>query len=204
VPLKADFYKPGSGKVVVAMSEVPKPDTAFPGASCLLCLGVASLAHSSLTTAVQTWPVDDWKALGPELQGLLKGKGQVADLSPTPFKADAFPRRSDAKPGEVAFDFRALKADSGADKALVVRVNALGVWRNYSAYVPTGVPTAIIKGEALIVDLTTQQLEWYEPFDVSLPAEGNWDEPPKFAGLANAYFQAIERVKDRLKQALGR
>ena len=204
IALNSDFYKPGGGKVVVALSEVPKPDTAFPGADCLLCLGVASAMHSTLTTAVQSWPVDDWLALGPELQGLLKSKGQTVELSATPFKRDAFPQRSDAKPGESRFDFRALKASSGADKALVVRVHALGIWRNYSAYIPTGVPRAVLKGDVLIVDLNTQQLEWYEPFDLSQSADGNWDEPPKFAGLANAYFQVIERGKDRLKQALSR
>jgi hypothetical protein len=32
-------------------------------------------------------------------------------------------------------------------------------------------------------------------------AEGNWDEPPKFPGMTNAYFQTIELARDRLREA---
>lgn len=43
-----------AGRVGVVMTPLPKVDTYFPGASCLLCLAAASIANSSLTTHTQT------------------------------------------------------------------------------------------------------------------------------------------------------
>ena len=48
-----------SGRVGVAMTALPKVDTAFPGASCLLCLATASAANSSLTKHTHALTADE-------------------------------------------------------------------------------------------------------------------------------------------------
>jgi hypothetical protein len=35
---------------------------------------------------------------------------------------------------------------------------------------------------------------------VQKATDGDWDEPPKFPGLTNAYFQAVEQFKDGAKK----
>lgn len=201
VPLGKDFYTGRTDRIGVVMAELPAPDTAFPGADCLLCLGVASLANSSLTTVVKAWPVDDLKALPDELAALLRARQQKVVMAPTPIKLSELPDRK-PEAGFARKDFSALKARLDVDRLLVVNVVALGAWRNYASYVPTGAPRAVVKGEAFIVNLADHKYDWYEVLDLSALAEGAWDEPPKFPGMTNAYFQTVEMTRDRVRKAI--
>lgn len=203
IGLNGDYFTTRSGRIGVAVSELPKPDTVFPGADCLLCLAAASIANNAMTSSVVTWSVDDLKPLKGELATLLNARGQQAVALDDALKFDALPDRSGAEPGFARKDFTAFKA-RGVDRLLVVRLNALGAWRNYAAYVPTGAPRAVFKAEAYIVDLATHRLDWYQTFDLARMAEGNWDEPPKFPALTNAHFQVLEEGKDAIKKAFER
>lgn len=199
VGLAGDYFSARSGRIGVAMTAIPAPDTNFPGADCLLCLAAASVANREMTTAVATWSTEDLKALKAELVAALAARGQQAQAIDEPLKLDALPERA-AEPGMARRDFSAVRQRAGVDRLLVVDIGALGAWRNYAAYVPTGAPRAVFKAEAYIVDLATHKLEWYERFDLGRAAEGNWDEPPKFPGLSNAHFQVLEEGKDAIKK----
>lgn len=205
VGLAADYFSATRpGRIGLAMYPLPAPDTSFPGADCLLCLAIASTANSSMTTAVKTWSNEDLGNLKGELASVLTQRGLQAVVIEEQINAKAYPDRKQAEPGFARKDFSALKATAGVDRLLVVNLSMLGVSRHYAAYIPTGVPQAVLTGEAFIVDLDSHRLDWYEKFDLARGADGNWDEPPKFPGLTNAYFQVIEEVKDSLKKALAK
>jgi hypothetical protein len=99
-------------------------------------------------------------------------------------------------PNTARKDFSALKKKHNLDKILVINISSLGIWRNYSAYIPNGDPKAVVKGQGYLVNLKSNTYDWYQPVDVAKSAGGKWDEEPKFPGLTNAYFQAIELGKD--------
>jgi hypothetical protein len=82
------------------------------------------------------------------------------------------------------------------DRLLVIDITTLGVMRPYSAYVPTGAPRGILEGRGYLVNLSNNSYEWYQRVQVYRAADGQWDEPPKFPGLTNAYYQVIELGKD--------
>jgi hypothetical protein len=42
------------------------------------------------------------------------------------------------------------------------------------------------------------------PLTVMKAADGKWDEPDRFPGLTNAYYQALESSRDRLLQPFAR
>ena len=205
----ADNYlvsgKAKKGKIGVVMVELPKPDTAFPGANCLLCLGVANGMHSSLNKEVQTFSTAELKALPRDVVALLKKQGLDAVLIDEPLKIDALP---DLNAGDAVNksrkNFSSLKAKYKVDRLLVVHFTALGVWRSYSAYVPNDPPKAVVVGNASLVDLATHSLDWYLPVNISRAADGNWDEPPKFPGLTNAYYQVLESGMDVIKKPFAR
>ena len=90
----------------------------------------------------------------------------------------------------------------GVDKLLLIDVGALGFERTYSAYVPTSDAKAVLRGSASLIDLKTHALEWYQPLSIVKASDGPWDEPPKFPGLSNAYFQVIELTKDEVLKPL--
>lgn len=201
----ADNYfvsgKAKQGKIGVVMVELPKPDTAFPGANCLLCLGVANGMHSSLNKEVQTFSTTELQPLPRDVVALLKKQGLDAVLIDEPLKIEALP---DLNAGDAVNksrkNFTSLKAKYKVDRLLVVHFTALGVWRSYSAYVPTDPPKAVVVGNASLIDLATHSLDWYLPVTVSRAAEGEWDEPPKFPGLTNAYYQVLETSMDAIKK----
>jgi len=73
----------------------------------------------------------------------------------------------------------------------------VGVERSYSSYIPNGSPHAYLTGKGYLVNLSNNTYEWYRPVRIVRGAEGDkWDEPPKFPGLTNAYFQVLEMSKD--------
>jgi hypothetical protein len=203
VDLAPDYLRTASTKnnrIGVVMADLPKADTAFPGAFCLLCLGVANLAHTQMNKEVQSFSTDELKPLPAELVALLQKQGFDAVLITDPLKVSELPDLGAADPvNKSRKNFGTLKTKHKLDRLLVVDFAALGVWRSYSAYVPSDVPKAVAKGGAFIVDLSTHTLEWFMPLDLSRAADGVWDEPPKFPGLSNAYYQVLETAKDRIK-----
>jgi hypothetical protein len=189
-----------SVRVGVAMAPLPKADTFFPGADCLLCIAAASVANSSLTAHTKTLPVDDLATLKNEMADLLRKKGATVKVIADEIRIADLPGANNSGPNVAKKDFTGLKGKYEIDKLLVINVATAGMWRTYSAYFPTAEPKAIVAGLGFMVDLSSNTYEWYEPLNVLKAAEGKWDEPPKFPGLTNAYFQAIEVGKDALKK----
>ena len=208
VDLAADYFaaaKAKPGRIGVVMADLPKPDTEFPGAGCLLCIAVANGAHSALSKEVQAFSTAELKPLPADLVALLKKQGLDAVLISDPLKVYDLPDLAASDPtNKSRKNFGALKTKHQIDRLLVVNITSLGVWRSYSAYVPTDVPKAILSGTASLIDLSTHALEWYLPLSLSRAAEGNWDEPPKFPGLSNAYYQVLETGMDLVKKPFTR
>ena len=195
--LKAD-----AGVVGVVMTAVPKVDTQFPGAGCLLCMAAASAMNSSLTDHVRTLPPEDVPALKDRAAALIQAKGAKSVVISTPLQVDTLPDFSGTEPNAARKDFRTLRDKLQVDKLVVIQVDNIGVHRTYSAYVPTAEPKAVFNGKVLLVNLKTNQLEWYHPFSLVKAADGAWDESPKFPRLTNAYFQALELGKDEALRPL--
>jgi len=97
-------------------------------------------------------------------------------------------------------DFSALQKKYKVDRLLVIEIASLGFVRTYSAYIPTSDPKGVLQGSGYIVNLNSNTYEWYLPVNISKSADKNWDEPPKFPGLTNAYFQVLELGKDAFLQ----
>ncbi|HEY0819941.1 MAG TPA: hypothetical protein VGD46_14250, partial [Rhizobacter sp.] len=96
-------------------------------------------------------------------------------------------------------DFASLKKTLNVDKLLVIEIQSVGMERPYASYIPTGAPVAVMAGAGYLINLDNNTYEWYQPVRIVRAADGNkWDEPPKFPGLTNAYFQALEMGKDEL------
>jgi hypothetical protein len=187
----------GHGTRIGVAMKVPKVDTSFPGASCLLCLAAASVANSSLTTYTQKLPSDDLVRVKSDLADLLRKKGYTPTMLPDDFAVDKLPK-GQGGPNKPVYDFSSLRGQYQIDKVVVVQISQLGISRNYSAYIPTGEPTGMVSGVGYMVNLADNTYEWYQPVAQSRTAGGPWDEAPNFPGLTNAYFQAVEGARDTL------
>ncbi len=181
------------------MTALPQVDTYFPGADCLLCIAAASVANSSLTTHTKSLGYEDLSGLTALLAELIRKRGGEPVVIAEDIKLDAY---ADRKVGEGVNesrkDFSTLQAKHRIDKLLLVDIRAIGFRRNYAAYFPTSDPKAILTGSGSLIDLKTQGLDWHAPLAIARASDGAWDEPPKYPGLSNAYFQMLELGKDEV------
>jgi hypothetical protein len=184
-----------SARIGVAMAPLPKVDTWFPGANCLLCIAAASATNSSLTTYTQTLPVDDVAHIKADVADALRKKGYNAVVLPEDLKIRDLPKGSEG-PNKAKYDFSSLASKYQIDKLVVIEIGSLGVKRNYAAYIPNGDPQAALVGTGYLVNLSNNTYEWYLPLEQVKGAAGSWDEPPKYPGLTNAYFQVVEGTRD--------
>lgn len=198
--LSDSVLQSGSGRLGVAMVALPKVDTEFPGAGCLLCYAFASSSNSKLTTHTHTLSNEDLQVLKTDLAGLIRAKGGNVTVIEDNINVEALPDYSAKGPDVAKKDFASLRQKYNVDKLLVIQIKAVGIWRSYSAYIPTGDPKAVVNGAGYIVNLSNNSYEWYMPVDVTKSADGTWDEPPSYPGLTNAYFQAVELAKDIFKK----
>jgi len=200
VQLDKTTIGPKAGRIGVAMAPLPKVDTDFPGAGCLLCLAAASVANSSLTTHARTLPYEELPKLKSDVAELLRKKGNEVTVITEDLNVAALPDAGAKGPNIARKDFSALRQKYNVDKLLVIEINALGFVRPYSAYIPTSDPKGVLRGTGYIVNLNSNAYEWYLPVSIAKSADKAWDEPPKFPGLTNAYFQTLELGKDSFSQ----
>ncbi|MEX8517678.1 MAG: hypothetical protein AB3X44_04050 [Leptothrix sp. (in: b-proteobacteria)] len=193
-----------NSRVGVAVLPIPAADTEFPGAGCLLCYAAASVANSTLTEHTKTLGPEELPKLRTEVADLLRKRGINAVEITTDLKLKELPDFSGTAGANVAAkDFSRLRSALNVDKLVVIDVKFIGFQRNYSSYVPTGNPNARFSATGYLVNLSTNTYEWYLPVNVLKSSDGSWDEPPKFPGLTNAYYQSLEIGKDTLLKPLG-
>lgn len=189
-------------KVGLYVSNVPKITTSFPGASCLLCLAAASMANSSLTTQVETYQAKQLQSSKEKLIGMLKEKGVEVVVIDTLIKESAMKKRVNPANPHIVKDYSIYKTKNDVDQMFVVNFSFVGVTRGYSSYVPTGAPQAAITADVYMIDTKTNDFTLFDPISIIRGAEGEWDKPPKFPGITNAFYQAEEAAFDQLVNTL--
>lgn len=192
-----------SGKVGVAMTSLPTIETHTPGADCLLCLAAASLANSSLKAHAKTLPYEDLPKLKNDLAELLRKKGASVVVIDENIKLDALKDAKNEGQNIPKKDFTPLAEKYGIDRLVVIDIASLGFERRYAGYLPTSDPKGILRGTGYMINLKSNTYEWYQPVEVLKSADKTWDEAPKYPGLTNAYFQALEIGKDSFLKPFG-
>jgi len=203
VSLAPETLATKTSRIGVAMTALPKVDTHLPGAGCLLCLAVASAANSSLTAHAKTLPYEDLPTLKDQAAEVIRKKGAQVVVISDDLNIESLPDFKGSAPNTAKKDFSSLKGKYNIDKLLVINVSTLGFLRTYASYVPTSDPKGVMTGTGFIVNLSNNTYEWFNPVNITKSSDGKWDEPPKFPGLTNAYFQTLELGKDSFLKPLG-
>lgn len=198
VPMSASALSTKDTRIGVAMTPLPKPDTYFPGAGCLLCMAAASAANSSLTSHAATLSAAELQKLKPTLADLISKRGATPVVIAEDINLEAFPKRDAAQMNFARTDLSALRTKYNIDKLVLINVSVVGFERSYSSYFPTSDPKASLDGGAGLIDLKTHAYEWYQPLVVRRASDGPWDEPPKYPGLSNSYYQVLEMAADQV------
>lgn len=180
----------------------PEIDTSVPGADCLLCFAVASGIISDITEHVKTLD-SDLDTLNNLMLNKIKNQGFRIKMVSDKFDFNALKsvEANEKTPQLARYDFKPLASKHNISHLLVLNITSHGIVRNFANYVPTSPPFAAIYGSAYLVDLNKNEYVWYENIRNTLNAEGEWDNPPSFPELTNAYYSVLESTKDSLQQA---
>ncbi len=195
IALTKDNLAAKKGRVAVAI-RTSTPDLYLPGANCLLCMGAAVIANSSLNTYAKTLKTDELLQVKTELVDLMRKNGIDAVALDGQIDLDKLP---DLKLGTNMATKDYSGVAKGFDHLVVINVQQIGFVRNYAAYIPTSDAKATVSAFAFMVDMKTNAYEWFDHLTVTRSADGAWDEGPAFPGLTNAYYQVVEQTKDRVK-----
>jgi hypothetical protein len=183
-------------KIGVYIESVPKITTQFPGASCLLCLGAAAVANSSLTKQVESFKPEALGKIQDTLISQLKNKGVEVVKINEPIKK--LPKIKPTAVAPIDKDYRPYQAQYGIERLIVVSYNQVGVNRPYSAYIPTGGPHVVISANFFMVDLATNTYSLYAPVAITKAPDGAWDVSPKFPAVTNAFYQAEDEAVESI------
>ena len=196
ITLKQTFWSDAPKKVGVVMAKIPELDVYLPGAGCLLCLAAAEIANSSISSHLNTLSSDDLVDLKREVAQKLKKKGVDVVVIESDIDFDTLPKYKSETPNSTRKDYSSFKASHGLTHLVVINVTRLGVHRTYSSYIPTSDPKGSFFGASYMVNLSNNTYDWYKPLNVLKSVNDEWDEPPLFPALTNAYYQALETGKD--------
>jgi hypothetical protein len=198
-------------RIGVAMTAVPKLTIRTPGvsANCIPCVVAAEAPLLSIKKHLDTLPSEGLAKLKAQVAELLRKNGMDPVVIVEDLDLDALPRFATRSRKTANRDFSSLKQKHGIDKLAVIEIVRVGLTRNFSAYVPyvptsavpTGPPKATFYGHGYIVDLSDNAYEINLPVNIATAVEyGDWDEPPKYPGMTNAYFQTLDRVREDFLQ----
>lgn len=196
VDLGQSFWNAPSKKVGVIMTTVPKPDVHLPGAACLLCIAAAEMANSSISTHFESVSDDNLASLKDQVAQLLKDKGVETEVLNQTLDLSSLSDNKSELPNSTEKDFSFYKSVNGITHLVVIQVSAIGVQRSYSNYIPTSDPQGAFIGTSYMVNLSNNTYEWYRPINILKGVTDQWDEPPAFPALTNAYYQALESGKE--------
>lgn len=198
VAMEQNYLQQGTKKVGVIMTEMPRPDVHLPGADCLLCIVAAEIGNSTLSSHVDTLIPDDFKLIESDLVKQLKAKKVDVVAIEDNLKLSELSEFNSDIEGAPRHDYRKLSNKYGINHLLVIDINTIGMLRKYSSYIPIDDPRAVVTGVSYLVDLSNNTFKWYKHINVNKSANGNWDEPPAFPALTNAYYQAIETGRETI------
>lgn len=191
---------PKEQKIGLYVSPIPKISTSFPGASCLLCIGAASLANSSLTKQVETFQADELAKAKAMITQQLKAKGYEVVVIDSLIAEKKLAKIKPVVGSTITKNYSAYKTQYGVDQLLVVNFSTVGVVRQYSSYIPNGAPQATITTQFYMIDIARNAYSFFAPINIVKSADGEWDAPPTFPAMTNAFYQSEEEAIDLLKK----
>lgn len=199
ISIDQNFWSPEGKRIGVIMTAPPKEDVFLPGAGCLLCIAAAETANSSLSKHVDTLSHEELNSLKEEAARTLKERGFNVEIIEKPLNLLGLKKIKSKDPKAAEYDFSFYAKQKQLTHLVLFDVRMIGMTRSYANYFPTSDPVGYFSGLAYMIDLKSNSYLWYLPVEIRMPSEdSNWDEPPTFPSLTNAYYQALASGKDQM------
>lgn len=201
VQMKSDFWSQTDRSVVVALARLPDTAAHKAGPQGLLDVAINNAMADELSKALKNITLDrSYGQARGEVVNRLQEKGITSSPSDKMIDAASLPDFSsvDASRSYAPKDFRAMKADLGADRLLLFTVLAVGTQRSYYGFVPISNPVAILRARGEMIDLQTNEVLWREDTSNTAPIVDPWDEPPEYKNVSTAVEKVIIEARDAM------
>jgi hypothetical protein len=194
----AAYTPPPVPRVGVALAGVTAPQLYLPGADCDACLADALQQNSELAgfvaTSLQSAVLDPADS---ELLTRLIQRGVDPLALQQPININQLPLIQTPGADTAGRDFSGFQ-ELEITHLLVIDLNQLGIARPYQHFDPAGQPAAVLKAAYYLIELHSNEYKWYKFMEYTQEADGNWNEPSAFPGLASAYETIFEEARNAI------
>ena len=193
VELDQQFWNDKEQVIGVAMTPATAPRLMLTGNQGLLDLAINTGVNSKLSDHVSTWDLSDVNTLPDAVIAKLQAKGYKTKRIEERIDLGKY-KETKFKEGYMERDITSLKTAYGIDRLLLIAIDSAGATRSYYSVVPTSAPTPVVAGRGILVDVQDSRLLWFKRFEVTQPAQGEWDQP-SYSNLSNAFYQAVDNSR---------
>lgn len=193
VELDQQFWNDKEQVIGVAMTPATAPRLMLTGNQGLLDLAINTGVNSKLSDHVSTWDLSDVNTLPDAVIAKLQAKGYKTKRIEERIDLGKY-KETKFKEGYMERDIASLKTAYGIDRLLLIAIDSAGATRSYYSVVPTSAPTPVVAGRGILVDVQDSRLLWFKRFEVTQPAQGEWDQP-SYSNLSNAFYQAVDNSR---------
>lgn len=182
VQLSEKFWQ-DKPKVVVAHYKAPEPGMTVSGHQGLLDMAITRMTNNKIIDCLKRSDLSWYPKISDQFAQQLKQRSIGSVVDPTPIAND-----------------KALLAKAGGDKLLALKLQAVGIRREYSmGIISGGAPQAycVLIGE-LIDPSNPKKPLWRSEIEVMQPVQGKWDQPPHFPNVMAALNEATTAARTEL------
>lgn len=204
IPVEYIQTESSDKSLTISTKIAEKVQMSYPGAGCLLCLGAAAIANGGIAARAKELTNEDLVSLPTEVAAAMEKQGYTTTILDRPVDISKLSKVKFEKNSDARRNFKPLKEKLKASHLLLIDIDYSGFKRDYRNYFPLSEPYAHVTGKAYLVNLETNQYEWYLPIEERNSVGSEWKEGPEYPGLTNSFYQSIATVKDKILSSFER
>lgn len=196
IPLKKEFWNGDNGKIGIVFSEDPIPGAYKSGAQGLLDMAINEAMSATLEEHLESLDVEEFRTIQEIFTQKFKEKGinNILFLEDDTNGEELKIYKKNIGKSEHKNSFFGFKEKYDIDYLIVFSISRYGTIRSYYGFIPLGPPKGLFEANGMLVNLKTNQYEWYvemEEEESSSEIMGEWDEEPDYPNLTNAIYEAL-------------
>jgi hypothetical protein len=202
--VKPEFWQDRQARIGVALAPHPEAGAHKVGAQGLLDMAINAGMASELQSHLKKVDVGEFDRIRERFVQELGKRGMNVVALPGFLDPSTYPARGeDAPQVENAYDrdLAALRSGQKLDAVVLLQVRRYGTIRSYYGFIPLGAPQGFFEVKGQMVDLKTGAVVWQTQvpeIQATVPASGEWDQPPDYPNLTAALRAAMGKGNEFL------
>lgn len=197
ITVKPEFWQDRQSRIGVALAPRAEAGAHKVGAQGLLDMAINAGMASELKAHLNTVDVSEFDRIRDRFAQELGKRGMNVVVLPLNVDPTKYPEWGEDPPKiENLYErnLAALRTEQKLDAIVLLQVRRYGTIRSYYGFIPLGAPAGFFEAKGQMIDLKTNALLWQTQTteqQATVPAVGEWDQPPSYPNLTAALRTAI-------------